>query len=77
MEGYRRRKISNFDQTPPRKSSGVFGFLVRLALVVGIAFSIAYWRVSSYGATPVKNMAFSITKGETVSSLPKKLKLET
>lgn len=75
MEGYRRRKISNFEQ-PPRKTSGVFGFFAKSAIFLAAASAVAYWHVSSYGETPVKNMAFSITKGESASSLPKKLKLE-
>lgn len=75
MEGYRRRKISN--GTDPRNSSGVFGSFLRTLVIIAVLFVGSYWYVSSFGATPVKNMAFSITKGETVSSLPKKLKLDT
>ncbi|MFB0964232.1 MAG: hypothetical protein QMC36_00735 [Patescibacteria group bacterium] len=37
----------------------------------------SYWYVSSFGSVQVPATAFSITKGETVSVLPKKLKLDT
>ena len=74
MEGYRRRKISN---DAPRSSSGVFGSFFRKLVVLCAVIAGSYWYVSSFGSVQVPATAFSITKGETVSSLPKKLKLDT
>lgn len=71
-EGYRRSLLGE----NPRNSSGVFGSFFKLALVAAVVLAWGYWHVSSYGDTPVKDLAFSITKGETATSLPKKLKLE-
>lgn len=74
MEGHRRRRISN--DASPRSTSGVFGSFFRTLAFIAVLFGGTYWYVASFGSTPVKNMAFSITKGETVSVLPKKLKLD-
>ncbi len=76
MEGYRRIKLNGLE--PPRKkSSGAlrfFAFLMTFAVASGF-FVRGY--VASYADLPVQSGTFSITKGETVASLPKKLKLET
>lgn len=75
MQGYRRTRIRIEEKS--RNASGFFRFFVIACLAVSAVSFLAYRHVASFGRTVVPKTAFSITKGETSASVPKKLKLET
>ncbi|MDQ1343783.1 MAG: Endolytic murein transglycosylase, partial [Patescibacteria group bacterium] len=75
MQGYRRTRIRIEEKS--RNASGFFHFFVIACLAVSAVSFLAYRHVASFGRTVVPKTAFSITKGETSASVPKKLKLET
>lgn len=77
MRGYRRTRIvSEYSDRAPSKTGGVFRFVFRAAVALALSFGFVAYSASSVGDMAVSKVSFSISKGDTKASLPKKLKLD-
>lgn len=76
MQEYRRRRVPSPYDENPRNMSGGSRFFATAFLAILVASAYAYFTVSNYGDTLLPKSGFSISKGESLASLPKKLKLD-
>lgn len=75
MSEYRRKRVPSFDENPRASSGGSRFFAVAVAIAMAIGF-FSYRSIANYGDTVLPKTNFSIMKGDSVNSVPKKLKLD-